>query len=581
MVKQNLFVDGLDSDRIIPVPSPNSFLKTDSSGNWEFGADGYVQNTIKYIVGPVESGAQYQTIQAAIDAAEVTASPSNIALILVYPGSYTESPVISCGGITIAAFGPSSSTYVFGGFTFSPDPTLGAYYTLSNIGIDGYITYSGATSGSGFLYLFNCETSDIIFDFISTGSSLVISDSKVQKITVDNGDSLSLYNCQTDEIIASGAVSMTHSTIFGPVTHTGSFECTVSNSLIQTSTLDTNNYCISSSATANLRLLNVEFRKNNLLGPIIIKSSVGVVLHSGCHWSQSGANVTTPISLSGGATEYPPGRPLSPRVGGVVFPQAVSDQLNWPAGVGTSGQTLITDGVNQLSWGNTTGKFNFVVGPVFTGADYLTIQEAVDAAEAAGSSGLNPATIFVHGGTYSEPEIIVSCGGLNIISSTTNGAYVDGYITFNVDPSNASYYGLANITISGISYFTGTTTGGGSLSITGCGIGGIHASVNAPTGYFVGIDSSSIINGNNSIELSGTGGTLSMIGSSVYLDPTNYTSILSEDDTDLYIDNCTINGKIVQTGSGSCNITNSAISVLDQECLNINSSGASLLDSCG
>jgi hypothetical protein len=110
-----------------------------------------------YTVGPLGVG-RFQTIQSAINQAELDgASASQVALIQIVQGNYTENLTAVSGGIALVGLGGPGATVVTGTCNFSlVTPTNPNTYVFSDIKVSGLITISGNSSGTFYLITSKC-----------------------------------------------------------------------------------------------------------------------------------------------------------------------------------------------------------------------------------------------------------------------------------------------------------------------------------------------------------------------------------------------------------------------------------------
>lgn len=101
-----------------------------------------------YSVGPAGIGS-YQTIQSAIDAAQLAGANYNApAVIDILGGRWTENLVVSCGGLTFRAVNPQIGSILIGTVDCTLKPTENNTLGFDGFRVTGLVTVKGSTTGS-------------------------------------------------------------------------------------------------------------------------------------------------------------------------------------------------------------------------------------------------------------------------------------------------------------------------------------------------------------------------------------------------------------------------------------------------
>jgi hypothetical protein len=337
---------GIVRPTAIPAPSP---------GRWHwYDYDPTSTSKMRFVVGPPNTGADYATIQEGINAAEVAGG----GVVLVQPGVYTETLAInppSGARISIAAFGLATGVTVLGTLAINKPVSGECYVAINGCGFADLVTLTGAGPDIWNLSLVNVYL-DAGVDCSGVTGAFVAIEAKGCTVVQDlSGTYCITGNCNVFAVgchfVARGAptgytvdvqeyVILTGCSCGAAVRSVGG--CEIANSTIWSQSAPP-----LSIGTASSFLSSTTLRRSGTAGPAILVTAPLTLTHSGV--TVIGA-LTLPL-ISGTFTAGDASRPLSPRVGGVVFPEAVADYLTFPAGAGAPGQALVSDGVGAMSYG--------------------------------------------------------------------------------------------------------------------------------------------------------------------------------------------------------------------------------------
>jgi len=554
-------------------------LTTDGSGNFSFEPnDSGGFSGLKYTVGNSVSGANYQTIQEAIDAAEADGANGNApAEIVITPGYYTENLTSSCGGITLRGTSQNTSPFIIGDVTFTNDSTGDNLWVLKDVYlVGGSLTVTGASTGFCFVEI-NGTNIQSGFDFSGssgTSNGLNIRDSVIRNT---GGDVIQPPSASTSIIAVNSRLEGDDTgTVFDIDGNVILINCrtigqlikgaTDKLSLLNTSFATNGQVCITdASASSTAEIKNCSFEREGAAGPIIEKTGAAALELSG--GGVSGAGLSDPL-INVTAGTYRPGNIVATRVGPYDFPENPTNIFTMPSIDGEDGYVLTTDGAGSLSFEEKLGGLKYTVGLPVTGANYQTVQDAVDAAEADGADASNPAEIIIFPGIYSETVTItgtgialrgisqlssVSISAVNIVLNSTDGMYhtIAGLsTTVTITGSTSGFAFIELINSNFIIDTSGATFSGGS----GCQISNCFISSANLTNIDTTIASSFLQNSTSS---------------------TNLTVDTAE------ISNSYINGKVQKTANGNLAIANCYFTSTAQEGLEIlSTSGTQIVHGC-
>jgi hypothetical protein len=335
----------------------NTFLQTDGAGNLSFAA---VSAGLKYTVGAPVSGANYATIQAAINAA-VTDGASYLtpAEIFITPGYYPENLSLSGGGLVLRGIGNEWGVYIDGTITINNAP-VDNLWVLDSIGVNGLVSFVGSAAGS-----FGVETSNCKFFYrmvFADATNLVLHDTgsvfRDNGVVVDNViafttgvpaylslQSTELYT-NTANICVTGPVFARNTTFLGRVVLTGAIA-----GLYQ-SVVYANVIPIDDQTTSICELYDVAIHTNTASSPSFRKTGVGLTNYGGLTFNDLA--VAPFIQISAGTT-----RPGHAQLAGIVNQGA---SWIWPNADGAVNAFLQTDGAGNLSFAAAPATLS--VGPV-------------------------------------------------------------------------------------------------------------------------------------------------------------------------------------------------------------------------
>lgn len=313
------------------------------------------QTRLTYTVGPVASGARFTTIQGAITRA-IADGANGIApaVVLVFPGTYTENLTITGGGISVGGITAQAEVYLVGNISVTNDATGDNFYALSAMTLDGTLTVTGGSTGVRAFDIFN----------------VAILNGGIAMTGTPTGQNLSLTSCNISGA-AADVINAPNTLCFWRQSFIST--TTISNRVAIVQALDalgceflgrveTSLRCVVSMCVARVTS-QVAFTVNDLVGALITSVSV---LRSGTTGSvvelvtglltvrdvTYQGTVNTPVLVTSGTVTY--GNRADTRIGPYTFPTSGANIFTMPSADGVAGRALVTNGTGVLSLGLVT-----------------------------------------------------------------------------------------------------------------------------------------------------------------------------------------------------------------------------------
>jgi hypothetical protein len=412
----DLTVRGLDSlvlDAGVPLTWPSTAgtpgyaLMTDGLGTLDWAP---LAGGLNYTVGPAGSGAQFSTVQAAVDQAVLDGHERP--LINIHPGNYAENVVIPNTLPNFFLKGTGGRLGVFiTSLTIDQLSANTPFWGVENLAT-GPFTLTGTDSGSSGhirdVFIFGAYTSTAVGGTVRMYDSYVATSGT----TISTTNYMEIYRTYISSGGSSNiAVSATASLylsycpyVFGRIVVGGS-SCTLHHNL----QYSTGAGAVEDSCTGFSEIYGNTFHQNSGSGHVsgyYAKTGTSSLNEGGNTFRQALTpyfNVTAGSHITAGLNAknlYSPGAlNLAGQTGLSLTRGAVT--WNWPSADGSAGYLLATDGAGTMSWAQ--GEMGYTVGPAGTGARFTTIQAAVN--QAVTDAAARP-YIRVHPGNYAENVVI-------------------------------------------------------------------------------------------------------------------------------------------------------------------------------
>jgi dihydroxyacetone kinase DhaKLM complex PTS-EIIA-like component DhaM len=574
-----------------------------------------VNNTIKYTVGPIGSGAAYNTIQSAVNQAEADIANGLIPLSSTYGspitieilnGNYTENIVCNISYIAFNSINQTYSASIAGNITFNCIDGYNNLLSLNNISVSNvYVNSTAATSIN--ISVDNCKVQIIdlsgINAAVSPSTYLFVEKSKIingsGNIIVTNGTigTINLTLC-TLTGSTSGSCFSASSCILNKCRVTGRIQTTTFTRAYYTFFTTSNQECILTSGTSAETLYECAFIRTGTSGPVVIKNGSSVLTRFGNTFSGTVSN--PPIVINSGTDSV--GNFLETKFGPYTFPNNPTNIFTMPSSDGSSGNILLTNGSGVLSLqdgydGSLTyapvnynspavqtigqhiaaidksiniNRIKYTVGSIESGAQFQTIQSAINRAQLDGASTGTPVQILIFAGTYNE-NITISSPNLSLvgIGSINYSTYINGNINLNIVSGYDNYISLKDISSYGNVIITGTAPII-SIGIANCNINRIVATAATASSYFgLNLINSffSFYSATNEYVIDSPNSNIAINNCSIYNDPSGIA--LNTRTCTIFGSN--ISGRVDVSTTGNLKADICKFETTNQECIILNS----------
>jgi hypothetical protein len=402
-----------------PVDPDDLATKQYVDNNSGGGGDGY---GLRYTAGPVSSGAEFTSIQAAVDQALADGASTAVpATIYCANGTFVENVTITGGGISLV--GVDLGTYVAGTITFTAFAS--AFYSITGFDCNA-LAITGASTGFT-MQIAQCRPFALTCDAL--GANLLVFESSLGTLSGSlNITAMStgyFQGCRFSQLFAND-VSSTISFGVSSASFLYLIGCIFDRLII--------NRAVAGTAAAAVVISNCNFLRRGNTPPLEINGLVGA-----SEWYLLGNNFSRVTGTSGPAVAINGLCNLRFGGGNSVGPLGFTKPFYTTSGGATvtEGQLLesvLSENVENTSLvpGDTVDdaleyldgyRMKYTVGPAGSGAEFTTIQAAVDQAVV---DGIEPYLISLFPGEYNEDATITGSCHLE-----GNGSAVFGNITLD------------------------------------------------------------------------------------------------------------------------------------------------------
>ncbi len=609
--------DGYDIS-LVYTPTNYNTPNSDILGQHLYEIDEAIGATrLSYTVGPIGSGARFQTVQEAADQAYADGSDTGVAVdIIILNGTYIENVTFRGSNICVRGSSLSYSTYIEGSITVVLTTGSDPFIVIKNMFLGGSIVFTGTTNS------LLCEITTLVARNIDA-TALSVTDPSSYAFQINSSEitdsTANLINAPNSTVHITGSLiglsptlkvanvlkyDILNSYIIGRIeVPVGGF---LKSNYSKFTT--TNQECITINTTSGTDdILSCSFVRSGTTGPVIIKNGASILNRTGNAFTGSVSN--PPVTINAGTEVL--GNVLETKVGPYTFPTNPTNIFTMPSSDGTSGNVLLTDGYGILSLqdgynsslnyvptnydvpnSDTLGqhlyeideaigatRLSYTVGPIGSGARFQTIQAAADQAAIDGSATGIPVTINILNGEYTENVNFIGSNISVIGSGSISSTYILGHLTFNGIASTSNYFSVSKLAAYGNFTLLGSSADV-NIELSQVNINGIDCSAvsTSSTLYVVASQSwFSFYNDSNVNTVIVNGGTLTFTDCTIYTE--NNKRLMQVNDCSLY--NCITNGRIDVTSTGKLKADFSKFETTDQECITLNSaSGNDYIRNC-